>query len=418
MYGILIGIGIVLSIEYIQRINKDISYTDILLVLVSTLLGARALFLLHNIPEILNKDINPLAVWQGGLAFYGALCGLLLALYIISKRKKKEFFHLTDTFLLFLPLIHAIGRVGNFFNYELYGKPTDVAWAIHIPLVSRVSEYIQYTHFHPVFLYEMILNIFNFLLLTYIFRKSPKKGLITGIYLLNYSLIRLLLNRLRIDKEYILGIESSDIFSVVFLLLGILLIYSIMKKKRQLAKVISTYTIPVLIAALTTISVIYIPSTLLNTSLLVLFTLILPLITTLLFKYLKYTSDFSVTKREERPLLYTTFLLYFLISLLISILSRQFLLIQMYTILTLTLALGILITLFWKISFHMLISTLSIFFLSYLIGHPYMYLLFLLLPLIGWSRIELKKHTLNQVIAGVLLPLLSIAYVLTLSKFW
>ncbi len=233
LYGILIGIGVVIAIELIKRKNSQISYVDILIILLFTLLGARILFLLNNISEIRQGEVNPIAIWDGGLAFYGGLIGLLISILLISKQKKVSLFTLSDSILLFLPLAHAIGRIGNFFNYELYGKATTLPWAIYIPTQYRVVGYEQFEYFHPLFLYESILNIVNFISLLLINKKMKTKGLTTGIYLINYSLIRLFLNTLRIDKEYFLNMETSNIFSFVFLVTGIIIIFSIMKNKTK-----------------------------------------------------------------------------------------------------------------------------------------------------------------------------------------
>ncbi len=231
LYGLLIGIAIVIGIELIKRKNSEISYLDIFLILLLTVIGARGLFILHNLKEITQGIINPIAIWDGGLAFYGGLIGLIISLYICSRCKKIKFFKLSDNIILYLPLIHSIGRIGNFFNYELYGKPTTLPWAIFIPKEYREIGYEQFSTFHPVFLYESILNIVNFLILLTISKKYNREGLLTGVYLINYSIIRLFLNTIRIDKEYFLNIETSDLLSLLFLVIGIIIIIRYEKQK-------------------------------------------------------------------------------------------------------------------------------------------------------------------------------------------
>jgi phosphatidylglycerol---prolipoprotein diacylglyceryl transferase len=223
LYGVIIGIAIIIGIELIQRLSKDFSYKDVVILLISTLFGARILFLLHNITEMREGAVIPYAIWDGGLAFYGALIGLIISTYFISRIKRLSFFKLSDPILLVLPLIQAIGRFGNFFNNELYGLPSNLPWSIFIPLEKRITGYESYTHFHPAFLYEAILNIISFSVLYYLRKKYEFKGLITGIYLINYSLIRILLNTVRIDNEYLWLFETSNLFSAIFLLAGILI---------------------------------------------------------------------------------------------------------------------------------------------------------------------------------------------------
>lgn len=420
IYGLLIGIGIVIGIELIKRINKDITYLNILFILFSTLIGARVLFLLHNLEEIKSNLINPVAIWDGGLAFYGGISGLILSLLVISKIKKINVFKMFDSVFLFLPLIHAIGRIGNFFNYELYGKPTDLPWGIFIPQVYRQPNLINYTHFHPVFIYESILNIFNFVILLIVRKKVKRDGVITGIYLINYGIIRVLMNTLRVDKEYFFNLETSDIFSVIFILSGILIILITMKNKHikdLIAKFISrVLTLSLLLFAV--ISVLLNSDSSLNTKIfLFLFTFFIPLSVIVLLKALGITSDLNVTKREERPRLFIPMAICFLISLIIAIKSSSDILIAVYTSLFSSFLLGFLITLFWKISYHMIWTSLAIFFIIISWQIPQLYYLIALLPFIGWSRLQLKRHTLPQVIAGFVLTLTSILLVLTFIKF-
>ena len=421
IYGLLIGVGVVIGIELIRRYYKGLSYLDILFLLFFTLIGARLLFVLHNIEEVRLGLINPLAIWDGGLAFYGGVIGLLISLWIVSRYKKIKFVRLSDTVLLFLPLIHAIGRIGNFFNYELYGKPTSLPWGISIPQQYRDIEYINYSHFHPVFFYESILNILNFSLLLYLSKKYKKDGLVTAIYLIAYSITRLLMNTLRIDKEYFLNFETSDILSVIFLLSGILILIATMNNKKFKEKIARIFSKEVTIC-LILVSVL---SVLLNSKaslplniFLGFFTFLIPILAIILFKTLGITSDYNVTKREERPKLFLVIGLCFLTCLITSLTSSHQLLMVIYSTLNISFFLGLLITLFWKISFHMIWSTLSIFFIIFSWNIPSLYLLIFLLPLIGWSRVYQKKHTTPQVLVGFLTTVICILFVLTLMKFW
>ena len=420
IYGILIGIGVAIGIELIKSKSDIFSYKEILIILISSLLGARLLFLLHNIPEILQGSVVPYAVWDGGVAFYGALIGLLLSTYLISQKRNLKYLKVTDSILLFLPIIHSIGRLGNFFNYELYGKPTSSYFGIYIPPEFRESQYFNYTHFHPVFLYESVLNLFTFVILMIINKKYKTDGTTTGIYFISYSLIRLLMNTLRIDKEYFWIFETSDLLSVLFLISGILILLSNMKKdnvKDIVAKVFSrvvTLSL-VFLASLAIISSIEL--TLGQGLLLILLTCVIPISSIVLLRVLGITSDLNVTKREERPRLFTLMFLSFLSAFLISLKIGNHQLIIIYTTVNLTFVLGFLITLLWKISFHMIWSILSLFVIIYLWQIPSLYLLAIFIPLIAWSRLQLKRHNLLQVIMGILLTIACILLVFSFLKF-
>lgn len=417
IYGLIIGIAVVIGIELLRKNTKLFTNLDYLLLALFALIGARAIFLIHNIEEIKKGSISILNLSDGGLAFFGALIGILLALGILSVKKNSPFLILSDTLLPFLPLIQAIGRIGNYFNNELYGKPSQLPWAIEIPLENRIKGYEQFETFHPAFLYESLLSLLLFLVLLKISKRKISRGLLTGIYLIGYSLIRLLMNGIRIDKEYIMGIETSDFFSSVFLILGTILILNItnVKVRMLIANFFSKIVMIGLVIFSAIIIGIQVNLSYIHLAILLLFTFLLPISTIILFWGI--TSDINVTKREERPKLFSVLFLYILISLLTSIYIGSQPLIVIFSVVVITFAIGLLITFFWKISFHMIWSCLSIFAVIYLLNTQFSYFLILVLPFMAWSRVVLKRHTYPQVLVGTLLPLLSILLVLTFLKF-
>jgi len=174
----------------------------------------------------------------------------------------------------------------------------------------------------------------------------------------------------------------------------------------------------VLLIALTSASIfIKTNLTLKHQLLLIIFTFILPILLVVLFKLFDITSDLTVSKKEERPKLFLTCLVFFLISLYISFRAGNTQLLQIYTALNLTFLLGTLITFYWKISFHMILATLSVSFLIFLWNIPQSYLLISLIPLIGWSRLQLRRHSIKQVIGGTLLAAICSVIVLTFINF-
>jgi membrane-associated phospholipid phosphatase len=144
---------------------------------------------------------------------------------------------------------------------------------------------------------------------------------------------------------------------------------------------------------------------------------VIPLLSIILFKRLKITSDYNVSIREERPKIFLVMGICFLASLYISILLGNTNLIVIYTVLNISFIIGFVITLFWKISFHMIWSIIAIFFIVYLWNDPLLLILLLFVPFIAWSRIALKRHSLSQIVAGFALSSLTIFFVLTFCKF-
>lgn len=147
------------------------------------------------------------------------------------------------------------------------------------------------------------------------------------------------------------------------------------------------------------------------------FSILLPIILSFLFRFFKLTSDFTVSQQEERPRLFFLFSILLLISFGISMKTGNTQLIQIYTVINITLLISTILTMFWKVSFHMIVATLCIFIITTLLQNPLLYSLFLLLPMIGWSRIYLKRHTVKQVIGGFVLTVFCILVVLTFANF-
>ena len=421
-YGFLVGIGVITILltldSYTTKRKLQLKILDCILLLFSTLIFSRVIYILHNIPEIQTGTVTWWNISDGGLSIYGALIGILISVYLISKLRRIPFFVLTDGIVKHLPLAQSIGRFGNYFNNELYGKPSTLPWSIQIPLERRLEGYGQYSTFHPVFIYESILNIFNWLILQKILRlKNYKDGTITGIYLINYGIIRLLMNTLRLDKEYLMGIETSDLASVLTISLGILIIILISptKVRTKIARVFSdifngyiTLIFPTLYATLIST----LPS--LYKIVISVFISLTPISTYLFLKLSGKVSDFDMTDRKERPLYCVITTLFIGLTYLVTLEQGN----SMLSVITLNTfvisSVFTVVTLFWKISGHMTFLTMSYCSLIYLIPSPLVILLFPILPLIGWTRIQLKKHNLLQVVLGTLMPILLSILVFTL----
>jgi len=135
-----------------------------------------------------------------------------------------------------VPLGQAIGRWGNYFNQEIYGKPTNVPWAVRIEEINRVTGYEKFERFHPLFMYESLMNLILFGVLVGLYRKGldaggkKQKGLevgkggYVGIYLLGYGVIRFLLEPWRLEMWRWGEIPVAQIFSAGMIGLGLWLL--------------------------------------------------------------------------------------------------------------------------------------------------------------------------------------------------
>ncbi len=210
--------------------------------LIGGIIGARLWHIFTPMPSQLVLDpstgelVNPyfaggtihildiLSVWKGGLGIPGAVIAGAVVLYFYSRKRGLRFAEWADIAAPSLPLGQAIGRWGNFFNQELYGAPTNLPWAIRIDETHRVAGYEQFEYYHPLFLYESILNLANMFFLLWLSRRHAdrlKTGDLFLTYLVTYPLIRFFLDFLRLDASLVGGINiNQTVMAVVAVCAG------------------------------------------------------------------------------------------------------------------------------------------------------------------------------------------------------
>ena len=149
---------------------------------------------------------EPFKIWEGGLGIPGGIfAGVLMALWMI-RREGWDRPSLLDAAVPALPLAQAIGRIGNWFNQELFGGPTDLPWAVEIAPEHRPAEYLNVETFHPTFLYEALWNLALVVFLIWLgTTKRLRTGALLAVYVLGYLTARLWLETVRIDPATELG---------------------------------------------------------------------------------------------------------------------------------------------------------------------------------------------------------------------
>lgn len=160
-------------------------------------------------------------IWHGGLAIYGGLIGGIITLYFLSKKHQLNFFSITDAIVFALPLAQSIGRLGNYFNYEAFGNPTNLPWKMYVPEQFRPEGFNTYSFFHPTFAYEILFNLFVFLLLWRIEKKSYSAGVLTGSYLVLYSVGRFFIEQVRLDSAYLGTFRVDQIVALLLIFAGL-----------------------------------------------------------------------------------------------------------------------------------------------------------------------------------------------------
>lgn len=152
-----------------------------------------------------------LQVWQGGLGIWGAVLGGALGAWIACRRRGIPLPPLGDAVAPGIILAQAIGRLGNYFNQELFGAPTQLAWGLQIDPVNRPSGFETFETFHPTFLYELLWNLAVFAVLLWADKRfTMGHGRVFALYIALYCLGRVWIEMLRIDTaNHILGLRLN-----------------------------------------------------------------------------------------------------------------------------------------------------------------------------------------------------------------
>ena len=245
-YGIIIGIGMLLGITLAARdaerrgIGEDTVYDFALLGIVCGVIGARLYYVFFRWDNYRGNLIEILNLRAGGLAIYGGVIGGILSLMVYCRRKKQNFLNLADSLILGVLVGQILGRWGNFFNAEAFGRYTDSLFAMQLrrdivnPIMidSALLQHlvrvngVDYIQVHPTFLYE---SVWNLCLLLFLLWYRPKKrftGEIFFLYLGGYGLGRVWIEGLRTDSLLVpgTGIAVSQALAGICVLVALLCI--------------------------------------------------------------------------------------------------------------------------------------------------------------------------------------------------
>jgi len=185
----------------------------------------------HGLPmAFLTNPMRIVAVWDGGMSFHGAAIGVILAIVLFTRRRKLPFLQIGDLVCAVQPIGQFFGRIANFINGELWGKPTDMPWG----MVFCTPRVVQTNHGacpagmiarHPSQLYEAALEgILLFVILQVgirIFRWHERPGLVSGVFLVGYAVLRYFVEFFREpDAPFLAGVSMGQALSLLFLIGG------------------------------------------------------------------------------------------------------------------------------------------------------------------------------------------------------
>lgn len=211
-YGLILVLAIVAA-AYLarQKLAKDSVMTDrqfedlFFYLVIFGLIGARVA---HVVFEWQYYSLHPqeiVQIWRGGISLYGSLLGGILAAWWWSRKNSIKLLKISDRILPFFALAQSVGRWGNYFNQELFGRPTDSILGIYIDPVHRPLLFYNYSHFQPAFFYESVLDFILFFVLWRLSKKRLLDGKITYFYIIGYTAIRFFMEFVRVDNTAMLG---------------------------------------------------------------------------------------------------------------------------------------------------------------------------------------------------------------------
>jgi phosphatidylglycerol---prolipoprotein diacylglyceryl transferase len=229
--GMLAGIFVTIKIGNKQGFKKELVFDIVFWMIVWGIIGARAYHVGLEIDYYFKNPFEIIKVWHGGLAIHGAIAADVIVLYYFSKKNQLDFWPLFSIIATGLALGQAIGRWGNYFNQELFGRPTASMLGIPIDRINRPVEHIGSNYFHPAFLYESAADFLLFLVLIFLHhtnrgRDAKKAKIISGVYLCGYAVIRFIMEMIRVDETpAVFGLRAPQAASIIIFIFGARLMY-------------------------------------------------------------------------------------------------------------------------------------------------------------------------------------------------
>ena len=226
-YGLVYVLGFLIILFILNRqkeklkLSKDDVYDYVFYLIIFTVLGARIFEILFYEPLFyFSNPLEMLMIWHGGLSFHGALTGVVIWIYIFTKKKKLHFYDLSDILVVPVAFMLFLGRIANFINGELVGKITSLPWGV---------KFKGYEGFrHPTQIYEALKNLLIFfMLLLFLRNKNLKKGTLTWLFFLFYGTLRFLIEFLKEQDSFIFELPVTQILSSLMIVVSL---YFLLKK--------------------------------------------------------------------------------------------------------------------------------------------------------------------------------------------
>ncbi len=185
--------------------------------------GRLGYILFYDLENVLNEPLRIIRIWEGGMSFHGGLLGVIAAMWLFGRKVRQPFFQVTDFIAPLVPIGLFAGRIGNFINGELWGKQSDVPWAMVFPSGGEVAR-------HPSQLYQAALEGIALFVILWFFSRKPKPTMaVSGMFLLCYGVFRFVVEFVRVPDQHLgyLALEwvtMGQILSLPMILFGAFLL--------------------------------------------------------------------------------------------------------------------------------------------------------------------------------------------------
>lgn len=227
-YGLMLAIGVLVAAKIAdvrwRRTGHDpkVIAEIAVPVVVGGVIGARVYHLFTGYKWSEGGITGAFEIWKGGLSIWGAVAGGLIAVLIISRYRHLDTLALLDAIAPGVVVAQAIGRWGNYFNQELFGRPSKLPWALEIDLAHRPLNYEHFATFQPTFLYESLWCLLVFFTIIGLERtRGLRKGQAFALYVAMYTFGRIFFEWMRVDPaSRIFGIRFNLLLSAVLCVIG------------------------------------------------------------------------------------------------------------------------------------------------------------------------------------------------------
>jgi phosphatidylglycerol:prolipoprotein diacylglycerol transferase len=233
MLSFILGFFVMRRLAKYRKLNisTDDLYDLLFYLILGVMIGGRLGYVVfYDLNNYLHDPLSIFAIWQGGMSFHGGFLGMILAAWFVCKKKRWNFWEIADLVSAAAPIGLGLGRIGNFINGELFGRPTNVRWAMVFPEGGNVPR-------HPSQLYEALLEgLVLFVILTWLYKKNFYRGTVFWALLGFYGIFRFLIEFVR-EPDVQLGLDLGPFtrgqeLTFPMLVIGITMMIICMRRPR------------------------------------------------------------------------------------------------------------------------------------------------------------------------------------------